>query len=180
MTQVDPTRPQTLTIAVLTVSNRRTAQDDSAGDYLVDRLTAVGHRCLHRQIVPDNIYAIRRVLSDWIADDSIHVILTTGGTGFSEQNVLPEAASVLFDKTVEGFGELFRQISYASIGAAAIQSRALAGYANRTIIFCMPGALDACQTAWEHLIRDQLDSGQKPCNFASKVGPAITRQDAKK
>jgi len=174
MSTLTPRTQQALTIAVMTVSNKRTAQDDTAGDYLVDCLTAAGHRCLHRQIVPENIYHIRKVLSDWIADESIHVVLTTGGTGFSQHNVLPEAAAVLFDKEVAGFGELFRQISYADIGAAAIQSRALAGYANRTIVFCMPGSLDACRTAWEHLIRDQLDSGQKPCNFASKVGPVAT------
>ena len=166
-----------LNIAILTVSDRRTSADDTSGDLLADLATRCAHRCVRRAIVRDDKYQIRKILSDWIADPDIGVILTSGGTGFSDHDTVPEAAGVLFDKEVTGFGELFRQVSYAEIGGAAIQSRALAGYANRTLIFCLPGSGNACQTAWDYIIRDQLDSGQKPCNFANKVGAVPTRQE---
>jgi len=158
-------------VAILTISDKRTAQDDSSGTLLSELVKDAGHAVVHRAIVPENIYEIRRVVSDWIADANVGVIITSGGTGFAEKNQTPEAIDVLLDKQVEGFGELFRQLSYADIGGAAIQSRAISGYANRTWICCLPGSNHACRLAWEHLIRDQLDSEQKPCNFASKVGP---------
>lgn len=176
MSALTSAAPSSLNIAILTVSDRRTQADDTSGDLLSELATHCGHQCVRREIVRDDIYQIRKILSDWIADPDIGVVLTSGGTGFSDRDSVPEAARVLFDKEVTGFGELFRQVSYADIGGAAIQSRALAGYANRTLIFCLPGSGNACQTAWDYIIRDQLDSGQKPCNFANKVGAVQTRQ----
>lgn len=158
-----------LDCAVLTISDTRTAGDDTSGNLLAESLAHEGHRCVKRDIVRDDIYQIRRVLSDWIADPDIQVILTNGGTGFSHKDTLPDAVRPLFDREIDGFGEIFRQLSYADIGSAALQSRALAGYANGTIIFCMPGSNNACKTAWTHLIRDQLDSTCKPCNFATHL-----------
>lgn len=165
-----PAGRDTLQVAIVSISDKRSAEDDPSGDVLASLVTQAGHAVVRRAVSPENRYAVRRVLSDWIADAEIDVILTAGGTGFAEKNTTPEAVRVLFDKEIEGFGELFRQVSYAEIGAAAMQSRAIAGYANRTVIFCIPASRNACQTAWEYLIRDQLDSGQKPCNFATKVG----------
>jgi molybdenum cofactor biosynthesis protein B len=158
-----------LACAVLTVSDTRTAGDDTSGNLLAKSLADDGHICARREIVRDNLYDIRRVISDWIADPKIEVILTSGGTGFAKKNCLPEAITPLFDQQIDGFGELFRQLSYADIGGAAIQSRALAGVANDTVIFCMPGSNNACQLAWTQLIRDQLDSTYKPCNFATHL-----------
>lgn len=155
--------------AVLTVSDKRTAGDDTSGNLLAHNLAHAGHVCVRREIVPENLYQIRRVLSDWIADPEVQVILTSGGTGFSHKNAVPEAVAPLFDKEIAGFGELFRQLSYADVGSATIQSRALAGYANDTVIFCMPGSNHACELAWTHIIREQLDSSCKPCNFATHL-----------
>ena len=174
----DPHAQTTLAIAILTVSDKRSTQDDTSGDLLADLAEQAGHRVVRRAISSGNLYDLRRVLSDWIADPEVSVILTSGGTGFAEKNTTPEAVRVLFDKEIEGFGELFRQVSYAEIGGAAIQSRAIAGYANRTVVFCVPGSNHACRTAWEFIIRDQLDSGQKPCNFANKVGPLPPRKES--
>lgn len=163
---------QSLAIAVLTVSDTRTLDTDTSGQYLVDGLTASGHSLADRLIVIDDIYQIRAVVSRWIADPGIQAILVTGGTGFTGRDSTPEAVGVLFDKTVEGFGELFRALSFQEIGTSTVQSRALAGLANETIIFCMPGSTGACKTAWENIIREQLDSTHKPCNF---VGVLSTR-----
>ena len=167
-----------LAISILTVSDKRTAQDDTAGDLLDSLASQAGHHVVRRAISSGNLYDVRRIMSDWIADPEVAVILTTGGTGFAEKNTTPEAVRVLFDKEIEGFGELFRQVSFAEIGGAAIQSRAIAGYANRTVVFCVPGSNNACHTAWEFIIRDQLDSGQKPCNFANKVGALPPRKES--
>jgi molybdenum cofactor biosynthesis protein B len=164
---------QSLRIAVLTVSDTRTAADDTSGDYLVAALTAAGHRLAARQIVIDDIYRLRAVVSAWIADPEIDVVLSTGGTGFSGRDSTPEALSVLFDKAIDGFGELFRQLSFEEIGTSTIQSRALAGLANDTVIFCLPGSTGACRTGWEKIIRSQLDSSYRPCNF---VGVLRTRR----
>jgi molybdenum cofactor biosynthesis protein B len=165
-----------LNCAVLTVSDTRTAGDDTAGNALTESLAQSGHDCIRRDIVRDDKFQIRRVISDWIADARVQVILTTGGTGFSpSKNWTPEAISVLFDKEIPGFGELFRQLSYADIGGATMQSRALAGYANGTLIFCLPGSNHACQTAWDHILRDQLDSDTQPCNFATQFDRARQR-----
>jgi len=157
-------------IAVLTVSDTRNETTDTSGGYLVDALTKGGHQLVDKKIVIDDLYLIRAVVSQWIADSDIEVILITGGTGFTARDTTPEAVSVLFDKKVEGFGELFRAISYQEIGSSTIQSRALAGFANNTVIFCMPGSTGACKTAWTKIIEEQINSQHKPCNFMPHVG----------
>ncbi|PJG59743.1 molybdenum cofactor biosynthesis protein B [Aeromonas cavernicola] len=158
-----------LNIAVLTVSDSRTAADDGSGDYLASALTDAGHQLADRALCPDNLFRIRARVSEWIADEKVQVVLINGGTGFNEQNRVPEAVGVLFERTVQGFGELFRQLSFAAIKGSAMQSRALAGLANRTLICCLPGSTDACELGWEQLIRDQLDARTKPCNFVSHL-----------
>jgi molybdenum cofactor biosynthesis protein B len=160
-----------LSVAVLTISDTRTAADDKSGDYLVAQLNEAGHRVADRQLVRDDIYHIRALVAAWIADDDIQVILTTGGTGFTGRDSTPEAVSVLLDKRIEGFGELFRQISYSEIGSSTVQSRCLGGLANATVVFCLPGSTGACRTAWEGILLEQLDSRHKPCNFANLVIP---------
>mgnify|MGYP000426697151 FL=1 len=157
-----------LNIAVLTVSDTRTADTDTSGQFLEDALLEAGHRLADRTIVIDDIYQIRARLSAWIADSTVHAILVTGGTGFSGRDSTPEAVLPLFDKTIEGFGEVFRALSLQEIGSSTVQSRAIAGLANRTAVFCMPGSTGACKTAWSGVIKDQLDSEHRPCNF-SKV-----------
>jgi molybdenum cofactor biosynthesis protein B len=154
-----------LTVAVLTVSDTRTVENDTSGAFLEEALRAAGHEVVDRQIVIDDIYQLRAVLSRWIADPGVEIILTTGGTGFSGRDSTPEAVAPLFDKVIEGFGEVFRALSHNEIGSSTIQSRALAGMANGTVIFCMPGSTGACRTAWEGVLRDQLDSEHRPCNF---------------
>ncbi|CAM4128177.1 molybdenum cofactor biosynthesis protein B [Psychrobacter arenosus] len=154
-----------LNIAILTVSDSRTLAEDTSGQYLVDQLTAAGHNLADRELITDDIYQIRAVLSRWIADPQVHAVITTGGTGFYVRDSMPEAASVLFDKTVDGFGEMFRLISKDDIGMSTIQSRAVAGMANGTGIFCLPGSSGACRTGWEDILKDQLDSRTRPCNF---------------
>lgn len=152
-------------IAVLTISDSRSEADDVSGKLLRERLLAAGHQLSDQQIVRDDIYQIRAMTSKWIADPAIQVVLTTGGTGFTGRDGTPEAVSVLFDKTIEGFGELFRQISYNIIKTSTIQSRAVAGVANGTFIFCLPGSSGACKTAWDDILLAQLDARHKPCNF---------------
>lgn len=158
-----------LNIAVLTVSDTRSLNTDTSGQYLVDALQGAGHHLADRQIVKDDVYQLRAVVSAWIANPDVQVILTTGGTGFSGRDSTPEALSVLFDKHVEGFGELFRHFSLHEIGTSTLQSRALAGMANRTLIFCVPGSTNACKTAWINILGPQLDAGTKPCNFVAHV-----------
>ncbi|MDA8739063.1 molybdenum cofactor biosynthesis protein B [Luminiphilus sp.] len=157
-----------LNIAVLTVSDTRTADTDTSGQFLEDALLEAGHRLADRAIVIDDIYQIRARLSAWIADSTVHAVLVTGGTGFSGRDSTPEAVLPLFDKTIEGFGEVFRALSLQEIGSSTVQSRAIAGLANRTAVFCMPGSSGACKTAWSGVIKDQLDAEHQPCNF-SKV-----------
>lgn len=154
-----------LGVAVLTVSDTRTESTDTSGHYLQQALLSSGHYCVGKRIVRDDIYQIRAALSAWIADDTVQAVLVTGGTGFSGRDSTPEAVSPLLDKTVEGFGEVFRALSLAEIGSSTIQSRALAGMANRTVIFCIPGSTGACRTAWTGIISEQLDSRHRPCNF---------------
>jgi molybdenum cofactor biosynthesis protein B len=156
---------QQVSVAVLTVSDSRTRENDTSGDYLVQALETAGHQTCGRAIVRDDIYQIRAVLSAWIADANVNAVLITGGTGFSGRDSTPEAVRPLFDKDIEGFGEVFRALSYVEIGSSTVQSRALAGFANDTVIFCMPGSTGACKTAWNGLIREQLDSSHRPCNF---------------
>lgn len=156
-----------LNVAVLTISDTRTRANDKSGNYLVHQLTGAGHNVSETAIAPDDIYQIRAIISRWIANPTIHIILTTGGTGITGRDGTPEAISPLLDKSIDGFGELFRTLSYASIKTACIQSRAIAGVANGTYIFCIPGSSGACQTAWDGILRDQLDETYRPCNFAS-------------
>ncbi|HAP28082.1 MAG TPA: molybdenum cofactor biosynthesis protein B [Achromobacter sp.] len=160
--------PVPLGCGVLTISDTRSAGDDTSGNLLANSLAQAGHQCVRRDIVRDDIYQIRRVISDWIADPEVQVILTTGGTGFSHRDHTPQAILPLLDREIPGFGELFRQISYTEIGSSTIQSRAFAGSANQTLIFCLPGSNNACETAWTKILREQLDSGHGPCNFASQ------------
>tara|TARA_E500000178_G_scaffold30489_1_gene27655 strand:+ start:931 stop:1428 length:498 start_codon:yes stop_codon:yes gene_type:complete len=154
-----------LKVAVLTVSDTRTQETDTSGAFLEEALREKGHDIADRQIVIDDVYQLRAIVSQWIADPGVEVILTTGGTGFSGRDSTPEALAPLFDKTIDGFGEVFRALSLSEIGSSTVQSRAFAGLANGTVIFCMPGSTGACRTAWEGVLRDQLDSEHKPCNF---------------
>jgi len=154
-----------LGIAVLTVSDSRGEDEDKSGRLLVDRLEKAGHRCGEKRIVRDDIYQIRAVISRWIADDGIQAIITTGGTGVTGRDGTPEAVQPLLDKTLDGFGEVFRMISYQQIQTSTIQSRAVAGVANGTYIFCVPGSSGACATAWDELIEAQLDRRTRPCNL---------------
>ncbi len=154
-----------LNIAVMTVSDSRTKDNDSAGKLLAERVVAAGHALAEKTIVKDNIYLIREVLSRWIADTQIHAVVTTGGTGLTGRDSTPEAVAPLFDKTIEGFGEVFRSISYDKIKTSTIQSRALAGLANGIPIFCLPGSPGACKDGWDGIIQHQLDVRHKPCNL---------------
>ena len=152
-------------IAVLTVSDTRTEENDTSGGYLAEHLQEAGHNLADKSIVIDDMYQIRAVVSKWIADDTIQAIMITGGTGFTSRDSTPEALVPLFDKQVEGFGELFRAVSYDEIGTSTIQSRAIAGFANHTVIFAMPGSTGACRTAWTKIIKQQMDASHRPCNF---------------
>ncbi|HRD66673.1 MAG TPA: molybdenum cofactor biosynthesis protein B [Candidatus Competibacter sp.] len=154
-----------LTIAVLTVSDTRTEADDASGQILVERLTVAGHRLANRVIVPDDIYRIRAVVSGWIADPAIQVVLTTGGTGMTGRDSTPEAVRPLLDKEIDGFGELFRMLSWEEIGTSTLQSRALGGLANATFVFCLPGSTGACRTGWDRILQAQLDARTRPCNL---------------
>ena len=154
-----------LAIAVLTVSDSRTVADDASGQILIERLTAAGHRLAERAIVPDDIYRIRAVVSAWIADPAVGVVLITGGTGLTGRDSTPEAIRPLLDKEIAGFGELFRMLSWEEIGASTLQSRALGGLANATFIFCLPGSTGACRTAWDRILQVQLDARTQPCNL---------------
>lgn len=154
-----------LNVAVLTVSDSRALEQDTSGQYLADSLQEAGHNLADRQLITDDIYKIRAVISGWIADPEVHAVITTGGTGFYIRDSMPEAVSVLFDKKIDGFGEMFRLISKDEIGMSTIQSRAIAGMANNTVIFCLPGSSGACRTGWTKIIKDQLDSRTGPCNF---------------
>lgn len=154
-----------LNIAVLTVSDSRTLAEDTSGQYLVDQLIESGHQLADRQLIIDDIYKIRAVISGWIADPNVHAVITTGGTGFYIRDSMPEAVNVLFDKSIDGFGEMFRLISKDDIGMSTVQSRAVAGMANGTGIFCLPGSSGACRTGWEGILKEQFDSRTRPCNF---------------
>lgn len=161
---------QPLQIAVLTISDSRTEETDTSGQFLVASALAAGHQVVDRRLLPDDIYLMRAQISRWIADQGIQVVLITGGTGFHERDSTPEAVAPLLDKRIDGFGERFRALSDADIGSSTVQSRAFGGLANHTLIFCLPGSTGACRLGWEALIRDQLDSRHRPCNFAALVG----------
>lgn len=154
-----------LKIAVVTVSDTRTEENDNSGRYLADAVVEAGHQLAAKEIISDNKYKIRAALSAWIADPEVRVVITTGGTGFTDRDVTPEAATPLFDKEIPGFGELFRIISYDEVGSSTVQSRAVAGIANGTFIFCLPGSSGACRTGWSKIIRLQLDGDNQPCNI---------------
>jgi molybdenum cofactor biosynthesis protein B len=166
MSSIDETKAFVpLNIAVLTVSDTRTAADDKSGDTLVARLEAAGHRLARRAIVQDDVAALRGTVSGWIADKGVDVIITTGGTGFTGRDVTPEALEPLFEKRMEGFSVLFHHISIPKIGTSTIQSRATAGVAGATYIFCLPGSPGACKDAWDGILVSQLDYRHRPCNF---------------
>jgi molybdenum cofactor biosynthesis protein B len=154
-----------LDIAVLTISDTRTEATDKSGKLLVDRLLAAGHRLYEKAILTDNIYHVRALVARWCAEDKVQVVVSTGGTGLTGRDGTPEAIRPLFDKEIEGFGEVFRVISYEEIGASTLQSRAVAGVSNGTYIFCLPGSSGACATGWDTLIGPQLDSTNMPCNL---------------
>lgn len=154
-----------LNIAVLTVSDTRTPDTDKSGALLVARLEGAGHRLAARQIEPDDLYRVRATVSAWIAEPGVDVVITTGGTGVTGRDGTPEAVAVLLDKTIDGFGETFRALSYQDIGTSTLQSRALAGVANGTYVFCLPGSTNACATGWDRLIAEQLDYRTRPCNL---------------
>lgn len=156
-----------LNVAVLTVSDTRTEQTDTSGQYLAEQVLALGHVLYAHEIRKDDVYLLRSLVSNWIADPDVHAIITTGGTGFTGRDSTPEALIPLFDKTIDGFGELFRALSLKDIGTSTVQSRAVGGIANRTVIFCVPGSTGACKTAWEGILVQQLDSRVRPCNFVS-------------
>ena len=156
-----------LSLCVLTVSDSRTEANDTSGDYLLESLTNAGHRLHERAILPDDRYKLRALVSRWIADEHVDGVLVTGGTGFTGRDSTPEALLPLLDKTMPGFGEVFRAISFTEIGTSSLQSRAFAGIANGTFVFCLPGSTSACRTAWEQLIRAQLDARTKPCNLSA-------------
>lgn len=158
-----------LPIAVMTVSDSRSTDNDTSGAYLREQLAAAGHRLADQVICKDDVYQLRALFSRWIADPEVQVVISTGGTGITGRDSTPEAIAPLFDKTIDGFGELFRQISFQDIGASTVQSRAVAGLANGTLIFCLPGSTGACRTAWEQILLPQLDSRTRPCNFAQLI-----------
>lgn len=164
-----------LNIAILVVSDTRTDADDVSGKTLQDRASAAGHRVVEKKIVPDSIYQIRAAVSGWIAADDVNVVISTGGTGVTGRDGTPEAVAPLLDKTLEGFGEVFRMLSYQDIKTSTIQSRAIAGVANATYIFCLPGSSGACRTAWDALIKEQLDYRTKPCNLVQLMPRLLER-----
>ena len=164
-----------LCVAALTISDSRSLADDKSGDLLANFIAADQHQLVDRALVRDDIYAIRAQVSQWIADVEIQVIITTGGTGFTGRDSTPEALLPLFDKQIEGFGELFRQLSYADIGTSTIQSRAVGGLANGTLIFSLPGSSGAVTLGWEKILHNQLDINFRPCNFAELIPRFLER-----
>lgn len=169
MTDSDQSDFLPLGVAVLTVSDTRGEAEDRSGAYLKGAVEAAGHRVVEKAIVRDDVYQMRAVFSRWIADPEVQVILSTGGTGVTGRDSTPEAIQPLLDKPVEGFGELFRQLSFEEIGASTVQSRCVAGVANATFVFCLPGSSGACRTAWTRILEPQLDRRTRPCNFALLV-----------
>lgn len=164
-----------LCVAALTISDSRSLADDKSGDLLANFIAADQHQLVDRALVRDDIYAIRAQVSQWIADAEVQVIITTGGTGFTGRDSTPEALLPLFDKQIEGFGELFRQLSYADIGTSTIQSRAVGGLANGTLIFSLPGSSGAVTLGWEKILHNQLDINFRPCNFAELIPRFLER-----
>ena len=164
-----------LCVAVLTISDSRTLKDDKSGNLLAKFVTGDEHHLIDRALVRDDVYAIRAQVSQWIADTKVQVVIATGGTGFTGRDSTPEALLPLFDKQIEGFGELFRQLSYADIGTSTIQSRAVGGLANGTLIFSLPGSSGAVTLGWEKILHNQLDIDFRPCNFAELIPRFLER-----
>ena len=162
----DQNQSDALRIAVLTVSDTRTLETDSSGEFLCGALRESGHELVDRTINIDDMYLLRATVSAWISNPAVDVVLLTGGTGFTTRDSIPEAIQPLFDSEIDGFGELFRHLSWQEIGTSTVQSRAVAGLANKTLIFCMPGSTGACKTAWNGILKEQLDANHRPCNFA--------------
>ena len=162
-----------LNIAVITVSDTRTEETDKSGQLLVEKVVAAGHHCCGKSIIKDDVYQLRSAVSSHISDPAVQVVIMTGGTGFTARDNTLRAITPLLEMHIDGFGELFRQLSYAEIGSSTIQSRAFAGLTNGTLIFCVPGSPGACRTAWDRIIAEQLDAAHKPCNFVDKLKPAI-------
>lgn len=158
-----------LRIAVVTVSDTRTEENDTSGQLFRDALQGAGHVCCAKHIVKDDVYKLRALIATLIADDAVHAILVTGGTGFTKRDNTVVAVTPLFDSSIDGFGELFRQLSFQEIGTSTIQSRAFAGLSNSTAVFCVPGSTGACRTAWNGIIAQQLDSRHRPCNFVDRL-----------
>jgi molybdenum cofactor biosynthesis protein B len=156
-------------IAILTVSDSRTPEDDRSGDTLVERLEAAGHKLAARTIVKDEVAAISEQLKTWIADTNVDVVIATGGTGVTGRDVTPEAFAAVWEKEIPGFGELFRWVSYQKIKTSTIQSRACAGVAGGTYLFALPGSPGACKDGWDEILKDQLDIRHKPCNFVEMM-----------
>ncbi|PPK50367.1 molybdenum cofactor biosynthesis protein B [Marinobacter persicus] len=166
-----------LTLAILTVSDRRTHEDDTSGDLLKNLATEAGHQVVERKLLPNNRYQLRACVSQWIAGNEVQVVLINGGTGFSEGNSTVEALQPLFDREVPGFGELFRQLSYQQLGSSALQSGAIGGLANQTLVIAVPGSGNACELAWHELIQPQLDSRTRPCSFYSHLKPVEAQRE---
>ena len=164
-----------LAIAVLTVTDSRTVDTDTSGAALVERVLAAGHTLAGRALVADDRYAIRACVSAWVADPRVQAIVTTGGTGLTGRDGTPEAVVPLLDKVIDGFGELFRAFSLEDIGTSTLQSRAVAGVANGTVVFCVPGSTGACRTAWDRLIAPQLDARTRPCNLVELMPRMLER-----
>lgn len=176
--RIDETIPfQPLRIAVMTVSDTRTAENDRSGDTLAERIASAGHHLAARAIVRDDVGAIAAQLRAWIADPEVEVVVTTGGTGVTGRDVTPEALASVAEKRIPGFGELFRMLSYPKIGTSTLQSRADAGVASGTYIFCLPGSPGACRDGWDDILRYQLDIRHKPCNFAELL-PRLREHEA--
>jgi molybdopterin adenylyltransferase len=169
MSAAKPTEFLPLNVAVVTVSDTRTEQTDTSGQFLQQAAVQAGHHLVAKAICKDDVYKLRALVAGLIADDKVHVVLVTGGTGFTKRDNTVVAVSCLLDSTIDGFGELFRQISFTEIGTSTIQSRAFAGLSNSTAVFCMPGSTNACKTAWNQIIASQLDSRHRPCNFAERL-----------
>jgi molybdenum cofactor biosynthesis protein B len=175
---IDESRPfRPLNIAVLTVSDTRALADDRSGDLLVERLTAAGHLLAARDIVRDDAGLIEKLLRRWIDDPAIEIVITTGGTGVTGRDVTPEALDRVAEKKIPGFGELFRMLSYPKIGTSCLQSRADAGVARGTYLFCLPGSTGACRDGWDDILRYQLDIRHRPCNFAELL-PRLREHEA--
>lgn len=170
MPGIDPARPfYPLRIAVLTISDTRNEITDTSGGLLIDRLKTAGHLLADRAIVPDEVGAIRERLKDWIAREDVDLVLTTGGTGFSPRDVTPEAVEPLLDRRMDGFAVVFHQASHRTVGVSTLQSRALAGQAGETFIFCLPGSTGACRDAWDLVLAEELDSRFRPCSLAGQI-----------